>query len=521
MLELPCIAKLCSLACTLLATSSKAFDFEIASHLFETGDRTSELALAFHDGQQRNVVSKTLDSLRERVQQDSEEWLETEFRGDPAALADAQAAIASLDFVLPRCLPDKAAIISAKYGPRAIADLVVNTAAATDEQFQRNTIGARILACLVRRLYEVLQDDEAFCTATEIPFRQRVLSNFEDLKQGQRQHDEEIAKVIAMVASMSAEKNVPIPVLQEILKRFGETTVTSDPKVIEQRMRAKADEYAALRNQWEQATTAWPGLAEARASALRLVDTGDFASARATLERLRDRRRQIVREEEVILIGEEAAIARLGFRYADAAKLYAEAADLMTDDLALRWRCLVLAALALGEDSAGEDREPLLDQLARCGADLASPWNVVVGPNADVPAEAIISDVSDLIQRIRQPSDHVFPAWEELHHLAGLMRRLGDQLQSTPCLLAACTLRERIANSIADLTISDPIDIVGEFEALGDALVRLSEEKGLEPAVGLALNRYGVARGYNRDGPEIIESISEKMRKLSEKSVRS
>ena len=517
MLELPCIAKLCSLACTLLATSSKAFDFEIASQLFETGDRTSELALAFHDGKQRDAVSKTLDNLRKRVQRDSEEWLETEFRGEPAALADAQAAIATLDFVLPRCLPDKAAIISAKYDPRAIADLVVNAAAATDEQFQRNTVGARILTCLVRRLYEVLQDDEAFCTATEIPFRKHVLSNFEDIKQGQRRHDGEFAKLIAMLASLSAEKSVPIPALQEILKRFGEFTVTSDPEVIEQRLRIKADEYAALRNQWEQATTAWPGLAEARAGALRLADTGDFAGARTILERARERRRQIAREEEVILIGEEAAVARLEFCYAEAAKLYAEAADLMTHDLALRWRCLVLAALALGEDSAGVEREPLLDELVRYGAELAAPWSIVVGPNAEVPTKVIIREVSDLVQSIRQPTNHVFPAWEELHQLASQMRRLGDQLQSTPCLLAACALRERIANSTADLTISDPIDIVGEFEGLGDALVRLSEEKGLEPAVGLALNRYSLAQGYNRDGPAIIESISEKIRKLSEK----
>jgi hypothetical protein len=180
----------------------------------------------------------------------------------------------------------------------------------------------------------------------------------------------------------------------------------------------------------------------------------------------------------------------------------------------------VLAAIALGEDAAGEDREPLLDQLARYDVALTAPWSLVVSPNAGVPIEANVSEVSDRIQRIRQPSNHVFPAWQELHQLAGHMRRLGDQLHSTLCLLAACALRERIANSTADLTISDPIDVVGEYEALGDALARLSEEKGLERAVGLALNRYGLARGYNRDGPAIVESISEKMQQLSEKYSR-
>src|SRR5437762_2255864 len=52
-----------------------------------------------------------------------------------------------------------------------IADLVVKTAARGDQQFKNGTIGARLLQSLIQRAFEALQEDDAFCKATEIPFR--------------------------------------------------------------------------------------------------------------------------------------------------------------------------------------------------------------------------------------------------------------------------------------------------------------------------------------------------------------
>jgi hypothetical protein len=71
-------------------------------------------------------------SLRRRIEHDYGDWLATEFRNDPAGLADARAAILSLDFVLPRCLPNAKAVIDANYDAPAIADLVVKTAGYAD-----------------------------------------------------------------------------------------------------------------------------------------------------------------------------------------------------------------------------------------------------------------------------------------------------------------------------------------------------------------------------------------------------
>jgi tetratricopeptide (TPR) repeat protein len=202
MVELPCVIKLCSLACTLLAAGSKAFDFEFASHLFEAGDRTSEVALAFREGRQRNAVTAAVSSLRPRIEQDYERWLAAEFRHDPAGLSNARTAILSLDFVLSRCLPSAEAVTAAKYDAEAIAELVVETAGRDDPQYRQGTIGARILHFLVWRTFEALQEDEAFCKATEIPFRRQVLRQLAEIGDAQKDLPEAVAN--ATIAAFSA-----------------------------------------------------------------------------------------------------------------------------------------------------------------------------------------------------------------------------------------------------------------------------------------------------------------------------
>jgi hypothetical protein len=148
--------------------------------VFEVGDRTGEVASAFRESGPRDIAGKAVERLRRHIERDYDGWLTQEFRSDPAGLADARAAIASFDFVLLRCLPDAAAVVAAKYDPQAIAELVVHRAGAGDDKFRVGLlgapIGARILNCLVRHAYEELHSDRAFCDATEILFRQAVLS---------------------------------------------------------------------------------------------------------------------------------------------------------------------------------------------------------------------------------------------------------------------------------------------------------------------------------------------------------
>jgi hypothetical protein len=143
-LEATCVIKLASLACTLLAAGSHAFDFEFASHLFEASDRTGEAASAFRESRSRDVAGKAVERLRRHIERDYDAWLMQEFRSDPAGLADGRAAIASFDFILPRCLPDAAAVVVAKYDPQAIASLVVARAGAGDEKFRVGPLGTPI-----------------------------------------------------------------------------------------------------------------------------------------------------------------------------------------------------------------------------------------------------------------------------------------------------------------------------------------------------------------------------------------
>ena len=130
-----------------------AFDFEFASRLFEAGDRTGEVALAFRETVRRDVADRAVKRLRGQIKRDYGVWLEKEFRNDPSGLADAQAAIAAFDFVLPRILPSAAEVVASQYDAQAIADLVVRRGATSDDElFRPGAIRARILHCLVQRL---------------------------------------------------------------------------------------------------------------------------------------------------------------------------------------------------------------------------------------------------------------------------------------------------------------------------------------------------------------------------------
>ena len=491
MLELPCIIKLCSLVCAVLAAGSSAFDFEFASHLFEVGDRTSEVTLAFRERRQKAVVQKSLDGLRKRVERDYRDWLEREFRRDPLGLAEAQAAILSLDFVLPRCLPASQAIVTAGFDSGAIARLVTRTAAAIDEQFGEGTIGVRILRCLVQRTFEALQADENFCIATEIPFRKRVLSDLETLKRGQQQ----------LTKAVETEKNVPLAVLESI-QRQTEQMALRDSRM-EQLVRAQIDLYWSLQERLERTGGEAADNAFAVGQARGLLRAGDFPGARAVLaegrQRLRRRRKQTA-IEEAKFAADEAGVARLQFHNDEAAGLYLEAAELIEFDPALRWEYLLLAVLTIAENIQ-EDREPLLEELRRSGAVFEDPWASTSGTHTGIsaPSDSDLKKTTALVIAIRRAPWGVFPGWDELHQLARHMRSIGEQLPSANALLAACALRDRIAVSTGVLTIADPIDIEAEWNAAGDALARLAKEDGFEAAEKLAAGRYELARGSRWD----------------------
>ncbi|MPW20756.1 hypothetical protein GCT13_28755 [Paraburkholderia sp. CNPSo 3157] len=204
----------------------------------------------------------------------------------------------------------------------------------------------------------------------------------------------------------------------------------------------------------------------------------------------------------VKLLAEQANVALMQLDYDDAARRFAEASELVSSHPSLRWACLVRATLALGLGQGVDgDVLPFMSDLAQRGVDFGDVWNLVGCPNAnerqmEVPVDASLGAACDLIARVRQGS-----AWTGLKGLAELMQESGKRLRSAPCLLAACAARDHLANMTEANTTSDPIDISGDLEDLGDALIELALVTGYREVASLAHERYATASSVWRAGP--------------------
>ena len=75
------------------------------------------------------------ERLQEKIERDSDQWLRSEFGSELAEQADALAAIAALDDILSRSLPDGLSVAQANFNPERIADLVIATAGQADPSF--------------------------------------------------------------------------------------------------------------------------------------------------------------------------------------------------------------------------------------------------------------------------------------------------------------------------------------------------------------------------------------------------
>ncbi|HMR32699.1 MAG TPA: hypothetical protein PKA13_15270, partial [Geminicoccaceae bacterium] len=152
--------------------------------------------------------------------------------------------------------------------------------------------------------------------------------------------EEQRARHAELMAAIAAEKGVPLKTLGEILSRFGDDAVALDLSVIEQRLRAKAEEYRALDARLRRLSNDDPEVQRLRREAADLIAAADFAAADARLaqaealdlaavddlEQLARRRRLGAAESRA----ERAAAARLALDYRAAAAHFAEAAGIVT-----------------------------------------------------------------------------------------------------------------------------------------------------------------------------------------------
>jgi|GEM_PF-498367 len=144
----------------------------------------------------------------------------------------------------------------------------------------------------------------------------------------QTTHGEKLDDLLRM---MSAERGVPFAVLHQILARLGELDVP--PERIVERLDAWAGEYLDLREKWSQVQDVTPDVAEVKANALALIETGDFNGARLLFSdaraKLRAARQDRARQEATFLSA-EAEVDRLELRYRDAIERFIEAESLVS-----------------------------------------------------------------------------------------------------------------------------------------------------------------------------------------------
>ncbi|MGF1474622.1 MAG: tetratricopeptide repeat protein [Geminicoccaceae bacterium] len=147
------------------------------------------------------------------------------------------------------------------------------------------------------------------------------------------------AELRALAEQVSTEKGVPLPVLAEILTGFGESVTELAPAAIEQRLRAKADEYRELEKRLRRLTNDDPEVQRLRKLAADLLDVGDFEGADRELAAAEARDLEVVEELEELANrrrisaaesrAERGAAAKLRLAYEEAAEHYAKAAGLM------------------------------------------------------------------------------------------------------------------------------------------------------------------------------------------------
>jgi tetratricopeptide (TPR) repeat protein len=176
------------------------------------------------------------------------------------------------------------------------------------------------------------------------------------------------------VDEISRETSVPLSALQQILARLGESNASGDPDKIEQLLRAKAEEYVALRTQLTQLSADDPNVRALQKEAETLFAKSDFAGARKKLDQAAemDRKASVElasraksRAQDAIRSLERSAdVAIVSLQYRAAADDLAEAAGLAGDPHEA-WRLTVKRADALfhlGEDFG--DNAALSDSIA-------------------------------------------------------------------------------------------------------------------------------------------------------------
>ncbi|MDR0701534.1 MAG: tetratricopeptide repeat protein [Azoarcus sp.] len=288
------------------------------------------------------------------------------------------------------------------------------------------------------------------------------------------------------IINVSQETGVPLETLRGILKRMGETElVEADPKEIEQRLRAKAEQYLSLEKQLRVFTGNDPEVEHLRKIARqalqedRLQEVENLLAqarqhVRAARQELRDAE-QTQRKVEAEIVSEQAAAARLCLNaasYRKAAGLFGEAADLIALDDAPRAREYQLQRASALDDLGDEfgDNDALREAIA------------------------LYRKILSGIDRATDPL-----AWARTwNNLGNALRTLGERESSTARLEeAVAAYREALKEYTRERV---PLDWATTQNNLGAALFRLGERESGTARLEQAVAAYREAlKEYTRE----------------------
>lgn len=322
------------------------------------------------------------------------------------------------------------------------------------------------------------------------------------------------SKYDALLREIGKERGIPIAPLKGILASLGEAG-TADDQIVD-RLRLKADEYIALRQQLKASTDSSSVLQKAKLTATQLLEEGRLSEAKLAFENARKEIRKIRLEanaEEATLLEREAEVANLQSDYFEAAAKVAEAAKLVENDTDRRIHYRLLQAQFLttrgnffGDSSAfTKALEVLQTELGELSRDNRPLYSASV--------KGAMGEILSFHGRRETKSHRLEDAIALFQEVDEIRSKLGSRENWA-------ANRRNLANALTSKGIRD--DNVKDLEESVAILKSLAKDEGNKDSVGWldtqrhlasALSRLGAHSGQDKYFAEALLVLSELLKR--------
>ncbi len=519
-----CLDKLCTIvAAAGIIALGLQMGF-VAVGVLEATVATGGLLLGIKRARQGDF-RRMLGTIKQKVATGYREWIEDAHRQKPWYLkANIDNAVYEFEQIIDRCVPAPKDVVGVDLNAERLAKaLLAKAEIANPSAYGRdsdNPAAREIFLTIIAQTYQHVRSHPDYGERLRTYIDEAALTRLGEIKQdtGEIKRDTaEIRAVLtALAAQVSADKSVPLPVLQEILRRLGDVDTPFDAASIEQRLRTKADEYSGLQDRLLRLSNDDPQVLALRKKAAVLISDGGFAAADNVLRQAEKRDLEAVEELEAVAKrrrisaaesrADRAAAARLCLDYLAAAGHYAEAiAILPVDETSLRWLYAFAQAGALYDRGVElGDNQSLRDAIDayRSALTLASRDRVPLnwaGTQNDLgnalvrlgERESGTARLEEAVAAYRTAlqewsRDHVPCNWAGAqNNLGNVLLTLGERESGTARLEEAVAAYRAALKELSRDHV--PRDWAGAQNNLGNALVRLGHRESgtarLEEAV--------------------------------------